>query len=439
MLPNDKGVLFDETHACHEFLLTKGLPKVERRDLILQHLPGKKGVPSCVRNLAILEVDYFQRKREDTRTLFYLANAYNESARWEEAVEFYDKYLEVATWHEERFFARFYKAKALDKIDRRAESRKEAFRALSEDPRFAEPYCFLGDMAMGDGDYKRAALWFMMAMVTPFPTNARLFVAKSMYDEYPRQRLKDCGKISGDEVTVMRDDIGVTDKSEPPKEDEKPPKETRRYKLPEDRNEAFLAAAAVAVCARENTTIQFEVVPADTWQADMAKTLKLHVVEGDGMKLEVPGNMRSRHALEWYCRSAGFMVSDWQLPELKSQGEKRVVGAFPIKGWSGEKLDELAKAVGDNVIVGNPDDSFIDVLALMGSAKMVVCDSGWVQHLARAMNVPAVVLWNGGRPETEGWPENENLVAASSDLSAVKVESVKSVVEGRLAHASSSV
>lgn len=171
MLPNGKGVLFDETHACHEFLMPMGLV-TERVDVTVQHLPGRKEVPSVVRNLAILEKDYFARNRKDARTLFYLANAYREAGHREEAVKMYDEYLTKSTWPEERFFARYYKAQMLDRLDKRMEARRELFRAMGEDMRFAEPYCMLGDLAMGDGDSGIAELWYRMAAKTPFPAEA---------------------------------------------------------------------------------------------------------------------------------------------------------------------------------------------------------------------------------------------------------------------------
>jgi len=96
MFSNGHKIFFDEDHACHEYLNTLGNPHFQRRDVIIQHLPGKKGIPSAERNVAILEKDYFQRGRNDQRTLFYLASAYRETGRFEDGVEFYDKYLEIS-------------------------------------------------------------------------------------------------------------------------------------------------------------------------------------------------------------------------------------------------------------------------------------------------------------------------------------------------------
>lgn len=311
MLPGGKGVLFDETHACHEFLLTMGLA-TERVDVTLQHLPGRKEVPSVVRNLAILEKDYFARGRRDVRTVFYLANSYRESGRREDAVKMYDEYLTKSKWAEERFFARYYKAQMFDRMDRRPEARRELFMAMGEDVRFAEPLCMLGDMAMGDGDSGTAELWYRMALRTVFPAEAQLFVSKAMYDDYPKRRLQDIDRLRGDEQRNV-EPVALEVKVEEKKPDRPVVrKKVRTYLLPKDREMAAFAMAALEACARENPDTGFEVLTEEDWQEEMVKASKRVGIGIEGaVPLSCPVDRKGKHAIEWFCRSAGYVGVKW--------------------------------------------------------------------------------------------------------------------------------
>jgi len=414
MLPNGKGVLFDETHACHEFLLTNGLP-VERVDVTVQHLPGKRHVLSLVRNLAILEKDYNERGRRDTRTVFYLANTYRECGRREEAVAKYDEYLLRSEWPEERFFARYYKAQALDRLDRRAEARKELFLAMAEDMRFAEPLCMLGDMAMGDGESGRAELWFRMATLTPFPVGSRLFVAEGMYGDYPRRRLRDVERLRVKEEVPEKAD-------EPAPKAPDAPRRRKTYALPRDRSMAFLAVAALASCSRGDDCSVFEVVPADAWQAELVRAVSgIGEGEGGARPLSVPEDRHGRHVVEWFCRSAGYVGVPWGPPEMVAEKQPGAgVVAFCFDGWGSGEWDRLIELSGRKINMVRSCESVRAAVELVSRADEVLCGSGWLQHLAAALGVPATVVWtNGAVPAEEGWGAAQMAVAGDTSPEAV--------------------
>ena len=310
LFKNGYGIKFDENYSCHEFLGTGGHPLYHRRDIVIQHLPGKKEVASNPRNTAILEKDYFERGRQDPRNTFYLANSYRECGRLDDAVKFYDKYLEIAWWVEEMFFARLYKANTLIQQGKLVDGRNAALDCIKQDYRFAEPYMLLGEICFSQQDYARAIRWFQLALSTPYPTDARLFVNEAAYESHPTQRIDDCRK-------AMAGGVALPAQEELPKTAPPQGPETRKYLLPTERQEAIEALSALASCASEN--VHIEVCPADEWQKELVDAAKDVSVAGDtdnAMALELPDNLGSRHVIDWYCRSAGFLPKKWSVVDL---------------------------------------------------------------------------------------------------------------------------
>ena len=295
MFPNHKGIEFDKFHSCHEYIDIKGLTTQSIRDVQIQHAPGKKHISSASRNVAIMETDYFVRGYDDQRTLFYLATAYRESERDAEAIEFYDKYLEKSNWSEERFFARYFKAHGYLKLGDIQRAQKESILSIAEDFRFAESYCLLGDIAFCQSDFARAQAWFMMASATPVP-DAKLFVSPGLYSDYPNQRISDCHSAMTDIKNTNTPFGGV-------------------YILPEDKDEAIIACCALASLGKEIGIANHE---------DLSRNLpNIHFMQSDSHRqLCLPNDLKGRTKIEWYCRSAGHVVSDWN--NIISEAERLI-------------------------------------------------------------------------------------------------------------------
>lgn len=403
MFPSGRDIEFDETHACHEFLVTSGLPIHRHREVVIQHLPGHKEVPSSVRNVAILEKDYFARGRADARTLFYLANAYGEIGKDVQAVEFYDRYLEVSRWPEERFFARLYKARSCGRLGNDAEAEREAYRAMAEDSRFAEAPCLLGDLFLKRGDKLRAAGWFQLALAIPWPADAVLFASQDMYGRYPQARLNDCGKESPacPEPPVAPDAPRPTAK----------PKLTVRFSLPEGRRDAVLAMFALAQVNARRQNVRFEVVVRDDWQRDMVTHFPW-AETGDGPAVNLSLNGVTRwHVVERFCRQAGVIPQEVIAPDWTAKHDRR---ACQVLQWSDQSL-----GLGPlNTRVLRDVASFSEAVEVVADSKLVVCAGGWGMHIAEALGVPTIVVWDGLDPQTNGWPDQVNLAAdvTSEDL-----------------------
>jgi len=391
LLRNGHGILFDESHACHEFLNANGNPVFLRQDIEIQHLPGPKVVSSQDRNLAILEKDYFVRKREDSRTLFYLANAYRDSGYLLKAVEFYDKYLAVSELPEERFFARYHKGQCLFREGRIDEGRSEVLRALGEDYRFAEAFCFLGDVEMSKANWEQAILWFKLALGTPFPMDAKLFVSKSSYSQYPTSKIGECMARLGEPADDLLD------------------QKKEIFELPEDRGLAMLAAASLSNVVSAGKA-EVVISPMDEWQKVMVKGFDtLKVGEGKGKKLSLPDNLKGTHAQEWYARSAGHIGVIQHPVRITRQTERKKehVVITPEVALP-EPIVKKIRQAGKTFVVLDPACEFQEGRVAFRVAVAYIGSAGWLQHLAKWTRLPAFVFFDGRNPQEFGWEDQEN-------------------------------
>lgn len=312
MFRNGHNIKFDEAHSVHEYLNTLGHPNYSRHEVVIQHIPGNKHMPSGERNIAIMEKDYNERGMDDPRTLFYLANGYREAGRQDDAIEFYKKYLNKSQWGEERFFARYYLAQALVHKSRFAEARQEALRAVTEDFRFAETYCMLGDLAFREGDIKRAQLWFMMASETPYPSDAKLFVTPALYKEYPMARIKECHqKLVGEEDSLEERVKKIVEDPQTSVEHTTDTKEVLgSFSLPADSGEALTAASVLSAIAQVKGKM-FKISVNEETKSLIEKLDGLSGADGDTVSLILPSKLNGRPREEWYSRAAGHVFSDW--------------------------------------------------------------------------------------------------------------------------------
>lgn len=396
MFRNGAGIYFDEHHACHEYLNANFHPVISRREIQILHLPEWKAMPSNERNLKILEKDCFVRGRADQRNLFYLANAYREHGRNQEAADTYAKYLELSTWREERFFARYYRGLCLMRIGKLDEAREQLLLSLNEDFRFGESYCLLGDIAAFRGDKERAVLWYRMAMATPIPQDARLFVSTHLYSEYPAGKISEC----------------LASQPEPtPKPAEPKTKEVEKvYGLPEDRSLAMFAATALSNCARFANEKVYVAIQ-DEWQRHMVGSFDTLVAcKGDGSRLSLPENMKGRHAIDWYIRSAGFLIPNPQPVSVvirKNAGgktllfEKDLIPGTRVAELSGEVVDDKA--------------GFKDAVEALGKAKAFIGTEGWLRHVAYWMGIPTLVFWKGEVKLELAYAEQDNLTSDEAE------------------------
>jgi len=81
------------------------------------------------RNLKILLT-----MEQTPRTLFYIGKEYRDLVQYDKAIEYFDKYLKVSTWLDEKAEAYYYKALCLWLLNRGKEAREVNFEAIKLNP-----------------------------------------------------------------------------------------------------------------------------------------------------------------------------------------------------------------------------------------------------------------------------------------------------------------
>jgi tetratricopeptide (TPR) repeat protein len=126
--------------------------------------------------------DKINENPNDTRSMFYLAVAYREAAKYWEAIHWYKQYLNTGGWDEERWQACYDLACCQITLRRWTEARESLHQAVKEKSDRAEAFILMGDIFYKCQDFISAITWYELGCALPVPHNARLFVRKSVYD-----------------------------------------------------------------------------------------------------------------------------------------------------------------------------------------------------------------------------------------------------------------
>ena len=164
----------------HEFLTVAGLPG-ERCDITITHRRTARGAAADrSRNLRILR----HASSGSARMTYYLAREYADAGEHEQAIAAFARFLAMPdTWIEECVLAWIGIARAHQALLRRAAAREAAREALRLDPRWADPYVILGQLAADEQQWREAAFWLEQAL-RPLPPVLSP-VLRPMYDVVP--------------------------------------------------------------------------------------------------------------------------------------------------------------------------------------------------------------------------------------------------------------
>jgi len=397
MLPRGKGVRFDENHSCHEFLTgTKGIRRFKRDDIRIQHLPGKKGgLPSVERNIKIMEKDYYEKGRKDSRTLFYLANSYREDKQYELAIRFYEEYLTKSKFREERMFSRYYKARCHFLLNERKKAIGEALQALVEDDRFAEPYCLLGDMHYSFEEYEKAKAWYMLAKILKSPPkDSILFVMPRLYGEYPKKKIKECDAAHSRKLLPESNEVVKKKKSAKEKvvgiEVFTSPDGQLRSALAISsfvRNFPNVKVKPIATKGKLISSIFDKIDNVCIGEEEVAGTLKI----------EVPLNLGEKSSVEWMARSLGFIPKGLSSSHAMSNGKKDSKKVLLVtemedgKEWPSFKWELLAERLeGYGYDVKYYSDFILEEKDL--NYGLIIGQSNIAPSLAQLINTNAIIM-----------------------------------------------
>jgi tetratricopeptide (TPR) repeat protein len=124
--------------------------------------------------------DAVKQNPQDSRSWFYLGNAYKENAKWTLAIEAYKEYLLISKWDEERWHARVNMGTCYSYRGERDNAREQFVKAIEEFPPMAEAYYYMADLAYKQQHYHEAQVWLEHCVKMEMP-KCRLFVTPRIY------------------------------------------------------------------------------------------------------------------------------------------------------------------------------------------------------------------------------------------------------------------
>lgn len=414
----------------------------------VEHLTDAK--PQRIgRNIGILERE-FQDKPTCKRTMFYLANAYREAGRLDEAVSLYERYVvQGGNFRDEISLAYFYWANCLYRQRQYDAAIRVARKGLDHDDRWAEIWDLIGECYYLKGEYAKAIGPLTTAsLMTPPQTS--MFVQTEMYGPVPKWWLSYCYEKLGDidKAKQLALESG----------NEKRIQElvNRIYTI-----EVIRPGANGDVLATTPAVHELRRQFPDAWirYVTNCKEVLLHnpdineVVETQGKPCDrrilfqypmhegYPNTPMYSHLAEYFAKNAGVdLPIDWKNvldlshdTWVKLDYDKPAI-AFAVKtGWS--KYKEWPLERWEELIKRFPDCQFVQLggegepavpgahytcgkLTLRESftilkqcALFVGLDSVF-NHACNALDVPAVILFGSTSPQGSGYAQATNLWSA---------------------------
>lgn len=174
-----KNIAF--TGAVHEVLCgysTEQCFPIQYKPLQLPK--AKLQEPSIKRNIRIGE----NISNPTSRDLYYLANSYREDEQYSKAIETYNKYLPISTYHDEKVSAFTYRSKCYRSQKKFNEAIVSGLQGLQVDQRFAELYLEIAYSYFELGEYHKCMAFCDIASSLKIP-DTQFFIEKTAYTSQP--------------------------------------------------------------------------------------------------------------------------------------------------------------------------------------------------------------------------------------------------------------
>jgi len=189
LFKNFRNVTF--SGMVHEYPIIDGLSLKSETNINVIHKTEKYCLEDRrQRNLRILEKE-LKVDPDNSRALFYKANALKELNRYEEAIETYRNYIRGSTWIDEKWMAQkcigqIYIWKKCYKI-----AIEEFRKAINIDNRWAESFYYIGECYFYLKEYNECIEWMNRALNKPVP-NSSLWKEKHIYGDTPYRYISAC-------------------------------------------------------------------------------------------------------------------------------------------------------------------------------------------------------------------------------------------------------
>jgi tetratricopeptide (TPR) repeat protein len=160
-------------------VLVPSAPRTLARDtqIVVEHRPDSaRAAEKQGRNLRILESELrASGDKADPRLLFYLGNEYAQAGHARKAIACYRKYLRVATWDDERYYAQTRLANLLRAARRFDEAVEANLGSLKICPHWPDAYFGMAETYYHLRDWHKVVHWCEVGRAMPRP-DTPLFV-----------------------------------------------------------------------------------------------------------------------------------------------------------------------------------------------------------------------------------------------------------------------
>jgi glycosyltransferase involved in cell wall biosynthesis len=163
---------FQWVGRVHEVLVSVKTCQMLRNNdvtvLHLPHVPGRLRDPH--RNLEILKEEYeLNRLKPEPRLLLYLGNEYAGLGELKLALEFLERYCQVANWDEEKYLCELKIADIFRRLNKYQEAIDVALHALKTCPHWPNAYFSIGETYYFLKDWTKVIQWMECGKRLPVP------------------------------------------------------------------------------------------------------------------------------------------------------------------------------------------------------------------------------------------------------------------------------
>jgi glycosyltransferase involved in cell wall biosynthesis len=167
--------------ATHEYLDVSGRERLSEIEF-LDHACGSNRVDKAVRDIRLLTTA-LRENPDDVRAMFYLAQTYRETGRYEEAALWYEARTQAGGFGEEVWYARYQLALCCARLDDPPGFVDECLRAYEERPWRAEPLHALASYYWKIGAGELAQQYEDACGGISYPGDDILFVEEDIYGD----------------------------------------------------------------------------------------------------------------------------------------------------------------------------------------------------------------------------------------------------------------
>ncbi|MHC4792254.1 MAG: glycosyltransferase family 9 protein, partial [Planctomycetota bacterium] len=364
---------------------------------------------------------------------------------------------------DELFLAQYYVAMCYYQLRNYRQSLKEALKATILDDRWAETYCCIGECYYFLGDYKKAVAFLSIASDIPVPKTG-MFVRREMYGPVPRYWL-----------SCSYEKLGDLDKAkEYAKGDENRERQLANRKTviemhrPGALGDVLATTPAIRELRKQNPDALLRYVTHQSsvdmlkFNPDIDEIVNVggewdrHISFDYPMKEGYPNTPMTKHLSHYFADCADVELPDDWKPILefgpgdivKLEHKKPIITFAVRTGWSRykewplERWAQLIERFEDYQFIqlGAPGETEIEgaqymcgkltlrqsFCVLEQSALFIGLDSVF-QHVAAALEVPAVVMFGSTSPQGSGYDGQINLASGDDCQPCYREDNTKAV------------